>query len=101
MIRKTKRIKTKGVEKDEKVESQQWSVKQLDLQLLWRTEQSVIWPNNQSFWAFNSCSVYHVQQPDEKREAGLGSSPYTNEEEQEKIWDLESHAHPTSPERQQ
>ena len=34
MIRETKRIKTEGMEKDEKGESQQQSVKELDLKLL-------------------------------------------------------------------
>ena len=31
------------------------------------------------------CITQKGQQPDEKREAVLGSSPYTDEEEQEKI----------------
>jgi len=42
-----------------------------------------------------------ARNPNEKREAGLSSSPYKDEEEQEKIRDLECCIGPASPERQQ
>lgn len=103
MIRKTKGIKTEGMGKDEKGESWQQGVKELDLRLLWRIEQLMICPNSQSFWASDSCSLYYREGPttwwEERSRVGLSS--YTDEEQQEKIWDWERHTDPASPERQQ